>query len=40
MTQLNLFVSEEERHRQRMLEETMDAIRDRFGFSKYSAALC
>ena len=34
MTQLNLFVSEEERHRQRMLEETMDAIRDRFGFSK------
>ncbi|EFP61335.1 DNA polymerase IV [[Clostridium] innocuum] len=33
-TQLNLFVSEQERQRQRKLEETMDAVRERFGFAK------
>lgn len=33
-TQMNLFVSEEERHRMKVLEETMDNIRDRFGFEK------
>lgn len=33
-SQLNLFVSEEERKKQRMLEETMDQIRNKFGYQK------
>lgn len=32
--QMNLFVSEDERRKQKKLEETMDMIRDRFGFEK------
>lgn len=33
-TQMNLFISEEERWKQKKLEETMDIIRERFGFEK------
>lgn len=33
-TQLNLFKSEDERQRQKKLEETVDNIRDKFGFEK------
>ncbi|MEF9966919.1 MAG: DNA polymerase IV [Longicatena sp.] len=32
--QMNLFVSEEERHKQKKLEETVDDIRNKFGFEK------
>lgn len=32
--QMNFFVSEEERHKQKCLEETIDGIRMKFGFSK------
>lgn len=34
LTQLNLFVSEEERQRQKQLEKSIDEIRNRFGFEK------
>lgn len=32
--QMNLFTSEKQREKQQVLEETMDAIRDKFGFDK------
>lgn len=32
--QLNLFIDENERHRQRVIEETVDKIRDKYGYYK------